>query len=650
MALNVLAAVILTFWKPGGVKHAGRPGSSGKEVIIDSDMDIARQRVNVTVNQVSLTWSRPRFFILQPTRKEILANISFTCPSGQITAIMGPSGAGKSSLLQLLAARSMNAGPFARFERNGNILFNGKTFSRADSNMVSFVQQDDDYHLPALTVRETLRYAAILRLPHTMSKRSKLGRAEEMIRMFGLNDCANTLVGGPLLKGISGGEKRRLSLAVEMLNDPAVLIVDEVTSGLDAATAHNVMLRLKAISESGRTVILTLHQPRSDIYHLLDNVIVLAKGGRTVYAGLRKQVESTFASQGYTIPAYFNPADFLLDVVSIDSRPLYEGQSRERVGKLVSYWKSEEEKRGHVEGGNTMDENGHPEPVIVQEDRLTPMWIAVPVLLERTLRNMWRQQSIFWVRLQQAPLSAALFLLFFQRLSKGPSGGQDRIGYFQQLVGSMPFLGLFSSVAIFPAERDVFFHEYRSSAAYSTATFIIVTTLVETPFTFVANILFALFTNLVAGLTTSPRIFFEFAFSTFAMQSFGESVGIIFATFTPSMGLSTFLVSTVISVMMQFSGLTSLSVPKWLQAIAWSTAVKPGIRLLVINEASGLHLNCPPDTIASGECLVQDGSDLIDLFGWKDLDRTKLVLIIAGLCVGWRVLSWMLLMVRMRGW
>lgn len=186
---------------------------------------------------------------------------------------------------------------------------------------------------------------------------------------------------------------RRLSLAVEMLNDPAVLIVDEVTSGLDAATAHNVMLRLKAISESGRTVILTLHQPRSDIYHLLDNVIVLAKGGRTVYAGLRKQVESTFASQGYTIPAYFNPADFLLDVVSIDSRPLYEGQSRERVGKLVSYWKSEEEKRGHVEGGNTMDENGHPEPVIVQEDRLTPMWIAVPVLLERTLRNMWRQQS-----------------------------------------------------------------------------------------------------------------------------------------------------------------------------------------------------------------------------------------------------------------
>lgn len=91
--------------------------------------------------------------------------------------------------------------------------------------MVAYVEQEDDYHLPALTVRETLQYAAILRLPRTMSRKSKIARAEEVMHMLGLDDCANSLVGGPLLKGISGGEKRRLSLAVEMINDPAVLIV-----------------------------------------------------------------------------------------------------------------------------------------------------------------------------------------------------------------------------------------------------------------------------------------------------------------------------------------------------------------------------------------------------------------------------------------
>ncbi|CAG7851806.1 ABC transporter G family member 6 Short=ABC transporter ABCG.6; Short=AtABCG6; AltName: Full=White-brown complex homolog protein 6; Short=AtWBC6 [Serendipita indica DSM 11827] len=572
MGFNALAGVLLAVWKPGGVKHAVKVGgTAGKETLPESDMDIARQRVDVVVKNVGLTWIRPARLLMKEKKKQILHDITFSCPSGQITAIMGPSGAGKSSMLQLLAARSMKAGPFARFDREGSILFNGKTLSRNDSDIVSFVQQEDDYHLPALTVRETLRYAAILRLPRTMSRRSKLARAEQVITMLGLEDCADNLVGGPLLKGISGGEKRRLSLAVEMLNDPAVLIVDEVTSGLDAATANNVMLGLKSIADSGRTVIceprhfsLTLHQPRSDIYHLLDNVVVLAKGGRTVYAGPRKQVEGTFTAQGYTIPAYFNPADFLLDIISVDNRPEFESVSRDRVNRLVEYWVSEEEKMklaGRIEGDDSADTS---RPMrLAKESRLTPMWIAGPVLLERAFRNMWRQQPVFWVRIQQSPLMGALYLLYFQRLSKGPTGGQDRIGFFQQLLGAVPFIGLLNSVAIFPAERDVFFHEYQSSAAYSTATFTLVTTLVETPFTFIANILLALLANLVAGLTTSPRIFFEFALSTFAVQSLGESVGIIFATFTPEMGLSVSLVSTVLSIITQFSGLVSLSVPKW---------------------------------------------------------------------------------------
>lgn len=303
---------------------------------------------------------------------------------------------------------------------------------------------------------------------------------------------------------------------------------------------------------------------------------------------------------------------------------------------------------GRIEGDDSADTS---RPMrLAKESRLTPMWIAGPVLLERAFRNMWRQQPVFWVRIQQSPLMGALYLLYFQRLSKGPTGGQDRIGFFQQLLGAVPFIGLLNSVAIFPAERDVFFHEYQSSAAYSTATFTLVTTLVETPFTFIANILLALLANLVAGLTTSPRIFFEFALSTFAVQSLGESVGIIFATFTPEMGLSVSLVSTVLSIITQFSGLVSLSVPKWLQAIAWCAPIKPAARLLIINEASRLHLNCSPESIQSGACLIQTGEDMIDLFGWKDLDTNKLVGIMIACTVGWRLLAWLCVMIKMRGW
>ena len=118
-------------------------------------------------------------------------------------------------------------------------------------------------------------------------------------------------------------------------------------------------------------------------------MIVLAKGGRTVYSGPRKQVEGTFTAQSYTIPAYFNPADFLLDIVSVDNRPEFEPASRERVNRLIDYWKLEEAKlelAGRMQDENTA-ESSHPTRLI-KESRLTPMWIAAPVLLERTLRNM----------------------------------------------------------------------------------------------------------------------------------------------------------------------------------------------------------------------------------------------------------------------
>lgn len=121
----------------------------------------------------------------------------------------------QSTLLQLLANRHFAAGAFARFSHTGQVLFAGQPASAASRSNVAFVEQDDDWHLPSLTVRETLRYAAMLRLPESLSRRQKVARAETVLLMLGLKDCADLPVGGALLKGISGGEKRRLSLAVQ---------------------------------------------------------------------------------------------------------------------------------------------------------------------------------------------------------------------------------------------------------------------------------------------------------------------------------------------------------------------------------------------------------------------------------------------------
>ena len=152
------------------------------------------------------------------------------------------------------------------------------------------------------------------------------------------------------------------------------------------------MKGLKQIAESGRTVIIALHQPRSDIYHLLDNLIVLVKGGRMVYTGHRDNVEPAFQLQGHTIPELFNPADFLLDVVSVDNRPQFEKESRARVNKLVKFWNNYERKR--IDASDEEREESPQGMSLVPpqqgevESRITPIWIAGPVVLERMIRNM----------------------------------------------------------------------------------------------------------------------------------------------------------------------------------------------------------------------------------------------------------------------
>ncbi|KAJ1301061.1 hypothetical protein OPQ81_003479 [Rhizoctonia solani] len=580
VSFPLVAGIILSVYKPGGTRYARKidPSNSGKDPALHSDMDISRQRIDVEVRNLGLTWAKTSLFTRKKTEKRILSNVNAVFPSGQVTAILGPSGAGKSTLLQLLASRKMNAGLGAGFSPQGEILFNGRPVDKSMRDQVAFVEQEDDYHLPALTVRETLRYAAILRLPKTMTRKSKIARAEEVMKMLGLDLCADNLVGGELLKGISGGEKRRLSLAVQMINDPAVLIVDEPTSGLDALTANNVMTALNDIARSGRTIILSIHQPRSDIYvDKLDNIVLLVKGGQVAYAGPRTEVGPTFASAGHPIPPLYNPADWLLDLASVDLRGNREAATRERVAKLVQFWADTHLKKQEGEFKQKEQDLVQFEG---QEDRFTPMWIALPLIIERMTKNLWRQQAVFWVRLQQLPFLGVLFLLFYQRLKHGPSGGQDRIGYFQEMVSPVAFVGLLNCIAIFPKDRDLYFHEYRSSAAYSEATFVLGFTLVALPMEILASLLFTVVTNIGAGMQTSPRIFFEYSFAIFALQSNGESFGIIFASITNSLGLSVSLVSTFITVLVQLSGIISVSIPTWLSDIAYATTMKYAARVI----------------------------------------------------------------------
>lgn len=263
--------------------------------------------------------------------KSILKNINAYMSCGSLNAIIGGSGSGKTSLLNSLS-HSISGG---RLEMTGDVFYNGNT--KLSSIRSAYVIQQDIL-LPTLTVRETLLYAAELRLPPPTTPGERRQIVEDVILELGLRECANTRIGNNIRKGCSGGEKRRTSLGVQMLANPSVLFLDEVTTGLDATSAFQLIRTLKTLARRGRTIIVTIHQPRSEIWGLFDNLLLLA-GGSLLFSGPLEDCLPYFEDLGYELPAYVNPAEYLIDLAAVDTRsPELEASSTARVDGLKQAW------------------------------------------------------------------------------------------------------------------------------------------------------------------------------------------------------------------------------------------------------------------------------------------------------------------------
>lgn len=190
----------------------------------------------------------------------------------------------------------------------GNIYFNDtrNPSLRMINGVSAYVRQDDNFLLSHLTVRETLQYAAELKMDHNLTKKQKHSKVEDIIDLLGLRECSNVIIGNDAVKGCSGGQRRRVSIGIQLVTEPACLFLDEPTTGLDALTAKVVILTLKQIAASGRTVVCTIHQPRADIWHVFDNVVLLVTGGCAAYSGRADKVVEYFEDAGHVAPAFTN--------------------------------------------------------------------------------------------------------------------------------------------------------------------------------------------------------------------------------------------------------------------------------------------------------------------------------------------------------
>ncbi|KAK2434834.1 ABC transporter G family member [Trifolium repens] len=423
--------------------------------------------------------------------KRLLNGLNGYAEPNRIMAVMGPSGSGKSTLLDALAGRLSG-----NVIMSGKVLLNGKK-RRLDYGVVAYVTQEDIL-LGTLTVRETISYSANLRLPCSMTKEEVNDIVEGTIMEMGLQDCANRLIGNWHLRGISGGEKKRLSIALEILTRPSLLFLDEPTSGLDSASAYFVAQTLRNIAHDGKTVISSIHQPSSEVFALFDDLFLLS-GGQTIYFGPADKAVEFFGKAGFPCPSRRNPSDHFLRCINSDfdtvtttmaSRSTHEQKTLApstmnlptaaiKAILIEKYRWSEYAicARARIKEISNFVEGHDYESKIKSQAK---WWKQLSTLTKRSFVNMSRDVGYYWIRLTiYVALSLSVGTIFFDVGSSYRSiFARGACGAF--ISGFMTFM----SIGGFPSfieEMKVFYKE-RLNGYYGIAVYILSNFLSSFPF------------------------------------------------------------------------------------------------------------------------------------------------------------------------
>ncbi|KAH9701690.1 ABC transporter G family member 31 [Citrus sinensis] len=463
-----------------------------------------------------------------PEKKlQLLSNVSGVFSPGVLTALVGSSGAGKTTLMDVLAGRK--TGGYIE----GDIKISGYPKEQSTFARISGYVEQNDIHSPQVTVEESLWFSANLRLSKEVSKNQRHEFVEEVMRLVELDSLRDALVGFPGSSGLSTEQRKRLTIAVELVANPSIIFMDEPTSGLDARAAAIVMRTVRNTVDTGRTVVCTIHQPSIDIFEAFDELLLMKRGGRVIYGGKlgvhsKTMINYFQALDGIpSIPSGYNPATWMLEVTT--------AATEEKLGvDFADVYRSSEQ--------------------------YSPQYNAVRLAF--TVAAALILGSVFWDIGSKRSSTQGLFMVM------------------GALYASCLFLGVNNASSVQPIvsiERTVFYRE-KAAGMYSPIPYAVAQGLVEMPYVFVQTIIFGFITFFMINFERTARKFFLFLVFMFLTFSYFTFYGMMAVGLTPNQHLAAVISSAFYSLWNLQSGflIPRPSIPGWwiwfyyISPVAWT--------------------------------------------------------------------------------
>ncbi|XP_010273226.1 PREDICTED: pleiotropic drug resistance protein 1-like [Nelumbo nucifera] len=585
---NILYTVALAYLNPLGkpqisITDSGESINGENRDVQDSGKHSKTLRKGMVLpfKPLSMAFDNVNYFVDMPRemkqqgiledRLQLLCGVSGFFRPGVLTCLMGVSGAGKTTLMDVLAGRKTGG----YFE--GSITISGYPKKQETFARISGYCEQNDIHSPNLTVYESLLYSAWLRLPAKVDVKTREMFVKEVMDLVELNNLKDALVGIPRVTGLSTEQRKRLTIAVELVANPSIIFMDEPTSGLDARAAAIVMRTVRNTVDTGRTVVCTIHQPSIDIFESFDELLLMKRGGQVIYAGpLGKHSQELInhfeAIDGVPkISPGINPATWMLEATSIASENHLGVDFAEIYLNSTLYKKNKaiiKELNKPVPGSNDI----HFKTRFSQS-----FWVQAMACLWKQHWSYWRNPQYNAVRFFFTSICAILLGSIFWNMGSKIEKQQDFLNAMGSMYAAVVFLGFSNAASVQPVvdiERSVFYRE-RAAGMYSALPYAFAQLMMELPYTFVQSVIYGLIVYSTLGFHWTAAKFLWFFFFMFFTFLYYTYYGMMTVALTPNAPFAAIMSTAFYGFWMIFAGflIPRASIPVWWRWYYWACPV-----------------------------------------------------------------------------